>query len=207
MASKNGKGPAAIIEHADVLAAGTKKNIVGKMTIPVVGQAMDQAQILAALGTAEDNYAAVTAARSVLAQALATYEAGLPALKTFIENYEAALKALFGPRNPVLADFGLKPKKNPVRTTETKAKALAKLRETRDVRGTLGRKERLKVTAEGTPGLALVKPGGQIQPGLLTGPTPPGASEPVTVAGNVAPATDAAPAAPAGGSGNTPSGK
>ena len=189
MATNKTANPAAIIEHADALAAGTKKNIVGKMTLSVVGQAMNQAQILASLGTADAAYTAVTAARSALSQALAAYEAVLPALKTFLENYEAALKAQFGPRSPILADFGIKPRKAPVRNTETAAKALAKRRRTRGVRGTKGPKARLAVTADGTEGLALVGPTGQIEPGLLTGPTPPGAAEPVEVAGNVAPAT------------------
>ncbi len=205
MAAKNGSGPAAIIQHADVLAAGTKKNIVGKMTILVVGQAMTQAQILAQLGTADEDYTSVQNARSALKQALAAYEAGLPALKTFIENYETALKAQFGPRNPLLADFGISPKKARVNSTETKAKALAKLRRTRGVRRTMGPKERLKVTADGTPGLALVTPAGQIEPGLLTGPTPPGASAPVEVAGSAEAPGAASTVAPA--SGGAPTGK
>ena len=193
MASNNGKNPSAFLKKVDLLESGTTKNVVGKSTVTVAGNAMTGPQINTTLGKGDVLYSAVTSARAALKQALSAYEAALPDLEQFVKDYVHALKGTFGSKNPVLVDFGIAIAKTPVRSVETKAKALAKSRGTRDVRGIKGKVQRQAITTAGTPGLALVTPEGQLVTGALSGPIPPGASAPVDVAGGL-PVTGAAPA-------------
>jgi hypothetical protein len=75
--------------------------------------------------------------------------------------------------------------------------ALAK--QTKQVRGPTTKKQRAKITTQGTPGLVLVSSTGTPIPGGIQGPTPPGSNEPVDAAANLAPVSSPA-------EGSTPSG-
>ncbi|MHB8419333.1 MAG: hypothetical protein ACYDCL_14745 [Myxococcales bacterium] len=188
--------------------AGTQKNIVGKMTVMVAQVAMGSAQILAKLQSADKLYAAVTSARTALKTALAAWTAALPDLRTFIRQYTTALKAQFGDGNPILSEFGINPRKPPkARTSAEKVVSAAIGKQTRKAKGTLGKKQKEAVTAQGKPGLVMVSPTGVPIPGVVPGPTPPGQSAPVDVAQQLASAGSAAsgPAAPPDGS-NPPQG-
>ena len=194
MANKN-QAPSAFLRKVDKLEAGTTKNVVGKATVTVAGTAMTGPQINAKLGTADTLYSAVVEARAAETQALSAYNAALPELREFVKDYEFALKGTFGSKSAILVDFGIAPARPAARTVESKAKAVARGKQTRAVRGTKGKVQRQAVTVEGTPGLALVTPGGQLVGGVLDGPIPPGGSEPAAVQAGL-PVTGAPPAAP-----------
>lgn len=186
--TKSTSTPTAILAKIAALVAGTTKNIVGKATVVVAGTVMTAAQINAKLGAAATLYTAVTNGRTALKTALAAWTAALPGLKTFIEEYEAALKGLFGPKSVQLEDFGINPKKAPApRTAAEKAVSSALAKQTKAVRGPTTAKARAKVTTQGTPGLVLVSPSGTPIPGGIQGPTPPGTGQPVDAAVNLAP--------------------
>ncbi len=206
MATNNGaSNPTAILAKIAAMMAGTTKDIVGKATVTVAGTAMTAAQINAKLGAAAPLYAAVTSDRKTLKTDLAAWEAALPGLKTFMTQYADALKGMFGAGSPQLADFGINPRKAPAkRTAEQKAVSSALAKQTKAVRGPTTAKARAKITTQGTPGLVLVSPEGTPIPGGVQGPTPPGTSQPVDAAANLAPVSST----PSGGSnGNTPTGK
>jgi hypothetical protein len=180
--------PGALIKKIDALEAGTTKDIIGKATVTVLGVAMTAAQINAKLGTADTLYAAVANAKTALKAALAAWDAAVPGLKAFIKSYEGALKGVFGADGVQLLDFGINPVKPPVRSAEEKAVSAALAKRTRGTRGTLGKNQRESTTTQGKPGLVLVDPSGTPIPGgLVTGPTPPGATAPVDAAANLAP--------------------
>ena len=125
--------------------------------------------------------------RLSLKQALATWEADLPADRLFMAEYIAALKARFGTRSPLLESFGINPARpKPPRTSAEKTVSAALGVRTRRVRGTKGAKQKAAITADGKPGLILVSPTGVPIEGAVPGPTPPAADPADTTA---APAT------------------
>jgi hypothetical protein len=205
MATTGTNNPAAILKTIDLLEAGTTKDIVGNATVTVQGVAMTAKQIVAKLAAADTLYAAVTNARVAEKTALAAWEAALPGFKLFVKAYKAALKGQFGPDSVQLLDFGINPLKKPApRTTEEKAVSAALARQTRVTRGTKGKNQTAATTTQGKPGLGLFGPtGAPIPGGLVTGPTPPGSSEPVTP--NVAPAgSSTGGSTPGSGGSSTP---
>ena len=150
---------------------------------------MTQAQILSNLQAGDQSYAKVTAARLALTQALAAWKTAEAALRTFVADYATALKGQFGKGNPVLADFGIAPAKPPAkRTAAEKAVSVALAAQTKAARGSnLGKKQKQAITAQGKPGLVLVSATGEPIASKVKGPTPPGQSEPVDVAGSLTP--------------------
>jgi hypothetical protein len=142
---------------------------------------------------------------------MAAWKAAEPGLRAFAKAYKTSLIGDFGEGNPELADFGIAVKVKATPSVETKAVALAERRKTVAARGPTG-KARQAVTTQGKAGLALVSPTGQVIPGALAGPTPPGTGTPATVngatvvGGGTPPANGAAPSAPttSNGTGSTP---
>jgi hypothetical protein len=95
------------------------------------------AKVNAAEASAKD---AVTALRGVHAQ-----------VNPVLRDYRRFVLATFGTATEALADFGLAPPKAPApRTTEQRAAAKAKLRATRQARGTTSKKQKLVVKGKVT---------------------------------------------------------
>ena len=187
MASNKSNNPGGFMAKLKNLDSGTQKNIVGKSTVTVTSKAMTGAQISTQIQGYESTYGAVTSARTALKQALAAWMAAEPQARQFVVDYTHALKALFGARNPILADFGINPAKpKSSRTAAQKAVSAALAKLTRDLRGVKGKNQKAAITITGKPGLALVSPTGQILASNLPCPTPAGKSEAVPVPGAVA---------------------
>ncbi len=187
MANGKSNNPGGFITKLKNLDSGTQKNIVGKSTVTVTSKAMTGAQISTQIENFESTYGAVASARTALKQALAAWIAVEPQARQFVVDYSHALKALFGARNPILADFGINPAKpKSSRTAAQKAVSAALAKQTRDLRGVKGKNQKAAITITGKPGLALVSPTGQILASSLPGPTPPGQSGAVAVPGAVA---------------------
>jgi hypothetical protein len=91
----------------------------------------------------------VEAAKAVLAGKLRAEEAQAPALCADMDAFEAFVRAAFGNSPDALADFGLAPRKAlaPL-TTEQQQLAVAKRKATREVRGTVGKRARLRVKGD-----------------------------------------------------------
>ncbi|MHB8417326.1 MAG: hypothetical protein ACYDCL_04570, partial [Myxococcales bacterium] len=115
----------------------------------------------------------------------------------YYKEVKAAIKSYFGSRSAILSSFGIAPDKALSTTSAKKLVAAAKRSQTRTVRGTLGKKQKLKVTVVGEPPVTIATDGK-----VAAGAPPvnlPAASN-----------TPAAPAAPApagsGSGGGTPGG-
>ncbi len=101
--------------------------------------------------------------------------AALPAVKTFIEGLDAAIKAQLGIRSPLLADFGIGvPAAKTPRTAAQKAVSAALMKQTKEVRGIIGSKQRAAITVSGSPGLVVVGPDGAPLPVSVLPPKAPG---------------------------------
>jgi hypothetical protein len=136
--------------------AGMKKRFPnGSQTLTFAGglvtPTVDQA--VAKLQTILTNRTAVTTAQAAASKAVDDEDAQLPALLIFVRALIAFLRFTFGTDATALADFGLTPPKprTPL-TTEQKAAAHAKAEATRKARGTMGSKQKKKVT--GAPAAA-----------------------------------------------------
>ncbi|MHB1846198.1 MAG: hypothetical protein ACYCWW_15355 [Deltaproteobacteria bacterium] len=204
--SNQARNPGKLLGKVDALEAGTKKNIVGNMTVAVMGVAMTQAQIVAKCEGYDAGYAAVAAARTALKQALSAWVSLEADARKFIVAYSHSLKGLLGSGNPLLADFGINPAKATTkRTSAQKAVTAALTRQTKEVRGVRGQKQKAAITVQGRPGLVLVSPTGEpIPTGPGMGPIPPGSAEPVDAAGSLTGSGGGSPGA-SGGSSSPPS--
>ena len=155
-------------------------------SLVILGASMSKAEIIAKLNAWLPLFAAVLTARQAYTTAVAARQAALPAMHAFFASFESALKQALGPANLAqLAAFGVTPPKARKQASpETKAIAKVKSAQTRQARGTMGKKQKLAI--RGTPGMTV-----QI---LGADGTPIGASGPSTAPA----APSSAPPAPSG---------
>ena len=164
------------------MVAGFQKDFTAKQSLTVEGTAMLQPAILAQLKAELAVITDADDARNALAAKVAVKKAGAAGTKSFLSQLEAALKTAFGSGNPQLQDFGIAPPKaKKALTVEQKALSVAAAKGTKKARGIIGKNQRAKITTQGKPGLAVVDAQGNVVPGALTGPTPPGSGTPATV--------------------------
>jgi hypothetical protein len=178
----NPKSVSVVESRITAMQAGFQKDFTAKQSLTVEGTAMLQPAILSQLETELALLTDVDDARNTLASKVAAKKAGTAGTLQFLTGLETALKAAFGTGNPQLLDFGIKPPKvKKALTAEQKALSVAAAKGTKVARGIIGKAQRAKITTQGKPGLALVDVQGNVVPGILTGPTPPGSGTPVTV--------------------------
>ncbi len=201
---KTARTVSVIQNRTDAMIAGFTKDFTAKMSLTVEGSAMGQPAILTQLGGIKTLLTNVDATRKALTAAVAAKKAGTPDAMTFLANLETALKAQFGSRNPVLQDFGIAlPKTKAKPTAEQQAISVAARRQTRQARGTKGKKQALEIVAQGKPGLVLVTATGQPVPGALAGPVAPVVPAAVAAAPVEAPPSNGAGGGP-GASSSSP---
>jgi hypothetical protein len=197
MATSNREADSVVVNRLTSMAAGFQKDFTAKQSLTVNGTSMLQPAILSQLAAELALLTDTDAARTALANAVAAKKAGAAGTTLFLSQLEQALKTTFGSGNPQLQDFGIAPPKAKKQlTVEQKALSVAAAKGTKKVRGIIGKNQRAAITTQGKPGLAVVDPQGNVVPGALTGPTPPGSGTPVTVN----------PAAVGGGNGPTSGG-
>jgi len=131
---------------AEQLIAGTAKHLANITQLLLASGTFTPAQVtteLQALVTLRTN---ANAAKAAAEAKLATEEAQLAPLRSFMATFVAFLRAAFSNSPDVLADFGLKAKKEPTpQTAEAKAAATVKRAATRAARGTKGPKAKKSV--------------------------------------------------------------
>jgi ATP-dependent protease HslVU (ClpYQ) ATPase subunit len=150
--------------------AGLTKDLTAKMTLMVGGTSMTQTAILAQLATIQALFANATAAKNASVAAVNAKNAGIQAAKQFMTSLTKAVEMQFGENNPQLTDFGLTlPKAKAVRTAAEKAASSGLALQTRAVRGTMGKKQKLDVTVTGKPGVVIVGPTGVPLAGVSQG--------------------------------------
>ncbi len=191
-----------------------------KVEIPVQGNLLKPAALLKLYQRSLDARAAVAARHASYQGALkARGEAEADRLAAD-ENLKAWVLGRFGAGSTEASEFGFAPRKQPTVSAETRAAAVVQNKATRDARGTVGKKAKLKIkgvvptstapaapatTSASAPAQTLVTP-----PALLTAasPAPTSSASPAPVAAGPAvtptatmsavPSAPAAVATPAG---------
>jgi hypothetical protein len=182
MATNNKEAAAVVVNRLTSMVAGFQKDFTAKQSLTVDGTSMLQPAILSQLAADLALLTDAENARNALAVAVAAKKAGAAGTTLFLSQLEKALETAFGSGNPQLQDFGIAPPKTKKQlTVEQKALSVAAAKGTKKVRGIIGKNQRAQITTQGKPGLAVVDPQGNVVPGALTGPTPPGSGTPVTV--------------------------
>ena len=151
--------------EATLMLGGAKTVLPPGSSVVVNGQKMTQAQLVAALEVIVLLFTSVEDQQLALDKARAARKVGLPGAKETLLGLKAALMAFFGPRDPLLAKFGIRASKRPpALTSEQKALRAAKAKLTRAARHTLGKKKKLEIQTLGTPTLTLGPDGSTITP-------------------------------------------
>ncbi len=183
---------------------GIKLDLQTMTNLPLGGTSYTPTSLVAFIQSHIDAANAIATAKATWEKAIATYTGIDKQAQLVLHDLKALVLATFGPTSPKLADFGYKPRKVTVLTPEQKAAASAKRAATRKARGTMGPKQKLKVTgataAANAAASAPTTPASNPQATTPPGPAPaaaaaapvPTATGSVTV--NVNPAT--APASP-----------
>jgi hypothetical protein len=210
MGNTNTQTVSIIQSRITAMVAGFQKDFTAKQSLPVNGTTTLQPAILSQLAAQLALITDVEGARDTLASKVAAKKAGMPAVLAYLSQLEQALKTAFGAGNPQLLDFGIKPPKAKKQlTTEEKALSVAAAKGTKLARGIIGKAQRSRITTQGKPGLALIDAQGNVVPGILTGPTPPGSGTPAavnagTVVGSAAPSSPPTPPSGTPPGGSTP---
>jgi len=136
---------AAALAAVQALIAGTQKHFPsGSFTLG--NTPYTTASLVALLQSVADAMTAVTGAQLATKHALSTEQGVKTQAGPVIQVYERFLQATFANTVPILADFGLAPRKEPApKTSEEKAAAAAKAEATRIARGTTSKKQKLTV--------------------------------------------------------------
>ncbi|MHB8417433.1 MAG: hypothetical protein ACYDCL_05120 [Myxococcales bacterium] len=164
------------------------------VSLEVDGQVATQPAIDGRLQGYLKTFDAVEATRQAHQEALAARLAITVEAREYEKALKAAIKSHFGRQSAVLTSFGIAPDKALSATTVEKVLAAAKRGQTRAVRGTKGKRQRLAVTVVGDPPITVAADGT-----VHVGAPPvnlPTASDPLSSTTPVGP-TAAAPA-PAG---------
>jgi hypothetical protein len=172
--------------------------------LTIDGTAMKQAAIDTQLEGYITTFKAVDAAKTAYQQAVAARLAITVEAKTFYKQLKAVIKTFFASQPTTLATFGITADKAIASSAKTKLLAVAKRSQTRDLRGTKGKKQKAAINVVGVPPLSLASDGD-----LQIGPPPlnvPGSASSVTSSVTTS-TTVSAPASTAGNaSGSTPGG-
>ena len=199
MSNSNGNQPKG--EEQKLLTAQTASQTIipAKSTVVIGGSSYTQAQLVQKLASMQLPFQTARDARKQLEAAVLAKDQSLEAVHEFYVEFHAALVALFGRRNPVLAKFGFTPAKARAVSGTRSVQRAAKAKRTRALLHTLGSKQKALIMAQaqqGTPAVT-VSPNGEI---------------------SISPAPDASSSAPAsaesngtpsvtGGTGGSPSSK
>ena len=165
-------------------------------SMSVGGNSMTIADVLAQFQAILQVLTTVTQTKLAYTAAVAARKSGLATDRAFYANVVANLKQLFGATNQAqLSAFGIQPPKAKAKpSTTTRAIATVKAAATRKARGTMGKKQKLGITAIPQPTLQVLGPNGQ--PLEAAGTTPAPGTTPAAVAPPAAaPAAAGTPAA------------
>lgn len=151
--------------------AGITKDLKNASAMPIAGTTYTPVALITLI---QSRINAINAAAAARAQWLDAVKA-VNALNAQVDEAEAGLQSyvlnLFGKSSPLLADFGFAPKPRATPDLATRTLAAAKAAATRKARGTMGKKEKAKIT--GTVGTTVATQ-------TATTPAPSSPSTPVS---------------------------
>jgi hypothetical protein len=126
------------------------------------------ASLVQILQSLVDAMTAHDAAQAKAKDVLLAYREAMATVGPVLRAYRRFLVAMYGSATQTLADYGLKPPKAKApQTSEQKAKAVAKLRATREARGTTSKKQKAKIH-----GVVTATTGTPVAPPAPPGPKP-----------------------------------
>ena len=183
--------------------SGSQTALAKNSAIQISGKSTTPTQIITALQGYIQPFTDVAAAKAAYAKALQARKAEQAEAHEYLLTLKAGLVALFGRYNPVLAQFGMAAKTRAVATTQTTMLAVAKRALTRQLRGTLSKKQKAATKTGGTPDVNLGRTGKSFAPGAAAAAQ--SAALAAAASGGASAPTVAAPATPAAGTIVTPS--
>src|SRR5690349_1079478 len=132
-----------VVALAEQLIAGTNKHLANMTQVLLAGGSFTPAQVVEKLQTLVNLRHDVDATKASTKAKLAGEKTEMPALRTFMGALVTFIKAAFGNRPDVLADFGLHPPKTRTpQTAEAKTAAAEKRKATRAARHTMSAKQK-----------------------------------------------------------------
>ena len=189
------RGMDSVVTRAKQLILGMKKYYPNASTsLQIGGTTFTVSELTQSMQDFVNTRDAVEAAQAAAKAKVQTERSQSTSQIAIIRGFEAFVRATFGTKADVLADFGLAPPKVRVpRTAEEKAVSAAKSAATRKARGTMGKNQKKSVKGSITAKLVVTP--------VTTSPVSPPVATP-------APATSTPSAAPAAAApvGNEPSG-
>ena len=150
--------------HDGQVVVGIGKNLQNVASLAVGGSTLTMVAIEALVQSRIDAASAVDVARANWLDATAKYEALNAQVTPVVRGLRRYVIDAFGENSPVLADFGFTPPKKVVLTPEQNVARAEKALATRKARGTMGKKEKLKIkgtvatTAPATPASPVPSP-------------------------------------------------
>jgi hypothetical protein len=179
------------------LVDGLNKHKAQITALPIGGQTLTPAQVIATVQARLDASSAALTAKATANAAVLAERTERTQTKAFVFSLRQVIRSMFGASPDILADFGLAPPKPHKPTPQKKVTAAAKAKATRTLRHTMGKKQKAAIKATGplpaeTPATALAAGNAPAPAGTPATPGAPAAPA-VTSAGATAPA--AAPAA------------
>jgi hypothetical protein len=150
MSTPKSESKAAALAEVHALVAGIQANFPnGSFTIG--NTAFTTASLVQALEAKAEAIQSLNAAQAAARDAVAKLRSVEAEVDPIIADVHRFLAAVFGASVTKLAEFGREPRKVPApRTVEQKAAARAKLRATREARGTKSRKAKLAIKGDVT---------------------------------------------------------
>jgi hypothetical protein len=132
--------------RAASIVSGIRKRLPSAETYKMSGKAYTHEELAAFFQAQVDALDAVHAARAALAAAIAKERAVARSVAARLPLFQNSIGNRLGFTPEVFADFGWQlPKKPGPKTTASKLAGVERARATREARGTMGKKQRLKI--------------------------------------------------------------
>jgi len=168
---------------------GWQDVVPGDSTMLSSAGSLNQAGVLAKLQGYLGVYTDLDAATTDVKRARAQAESQLPEVRAYHAALKAAVVSYLGEKSPQLVKFGLKPRKTPAPLTSTQlAVRAAKVKATRELRGTIGSKKKAAIKSgpmQVTVGPVASAPASSTQPAQASSVS---TSPPDAAAGDAGPA-------------------
>ncbi len=149
-------------------------------TLSIGGSSLTLAAVIAKLKAFLVLFTAVAQTKQAYSAAVAARKAGLLVAHPFYVNLVNSLKQIIGDTNQAqLAVYGISlPKARTAPSVEARTIAKAKAKATRQARGTMGKKQKLSITATPQLSVQVLGPDGQPHAGSTSAPSPSSTTAP-----------------------------
>jgi hypothetical protein len=149
---------------------GVAQFLPADTTLVVLGETWDQPALLDALRSSKKLMVAVRDAQNQVLRARQAVDDDVPRAHALLTALSAALQGYFGKQHPNLPQFGVPSGTRAPITGAVRVRAAAKAKLTRQLRHTLGSRQRLALVAKGPITVTLFAPDGRVI--SSTGPKP-----------------------------------